>query len=200
MLTADDVCMGKTATRIDADSARQSLKPDLQRDLAQFSAPPKSRRERASLVSWFVMSNLLFRRWFFPRSMRPPLLRVWGARIGTNVLIRENVYIHMPWHLEVGDNSQIGRASEIYNHVPVRIGKDVCISQYCLISSSGHDPLSISLQYRHRQVAIEDGAWLTLGTTVCPGSKVPQNLVTKPGAVISPKSLDFAATRSTNGD
>ena len=82
---------------------------------------------RWKLALWFAIQEGLWSRWWFPRRMRPRLLRRFGADVADSVVIREHVYIHVPWRLIVGADAWIGRGVEIYNHEWVRIEGDASI-------------------------------------------------------------------------
>lgn len=156
----------------------------MRRDLSTFD-PGSYRLGRGKTVAglWWVVLNTAFRAWWFPRRLRPSILRAFGANVGSGVQIRHRVDIYWPWKLSIGDHVWIGVDTMIINHEQVNIGSNVCISQRSVVCSSGHDPKSPGLNYRHSQVRIEDGAWVTLGCAVLPGSVVPENLVLPPGSV-----------------
>jgi putative colanic acid biosynthesis acetyltransferase WcaF len=155
-----------------------------------FSATP------ATKLAWWVLSNAVFRSWWLPRSARPAMLRAFGARVGQRVEIREQVYIHFPWNLSIGDDVWIGRGVEIYNHAQVSIESDVCISQQCILSSSGHDPNSTSLRYRHRPVSVAGGTWLTSRCIVLPGSFGDPDETVLPNTVVRPERNESLAQDS----
>ena len=72
---------------------------------------PKNFRGRSSLVVqlWWMTDFFLFK--LSPQIMygwRRFLLRLFGAKIGKNVIIRPNVTITYPWKVSIGDYSWIG--------------------------------------------------------------------------------------------
>ena len=71
-----------------------------------------------------------------PYGLKRWVLRRFGARVGRGVLIKPNVHIKYPWHLEVGDNVWIGERAWIDNFVSVRIGSSAVVSQL-VIKPSG---------------------------------------------------------------
>ena len=77
-----------------------------------------------------------------PRALsgiRVALLRLFGARIGKNVLICGGVRVHVPWNLELGDFVAVGDKVEFYNLAPIRVGAHSVISQHTYLCSASHD-------------------------------------------------------------
>ncbi len=73
-------------------------------------------------ASWVAVSTLFFTQVWFPGRLRPALLRLFGADIGTNVLIRHRVRVQWPWNLSIGDDSWVGTDAELYNLDRITIG------------------------------------------------------------------------------
>lgn len=129
--------------------------------------------------------NLLFSRWFCPASLRVSLLRLFGATIGDDVLIRHRVRVLWPWKLVVGDRSWIGEGAWILNLEPVTIGADVCISQEVFLCSGSHDYRAANFRYRNQPIDIEDGAWVAARAMVLPGVKVGTASVIAAGVTVA---------------
>ena len=64
-----------------------------------------------------------------PYGLKRWVLRRFGAKVGRGVLIKPNVHVKYPWHLEVGDNVWIGERAWIDNFVSVRIDANAVVSQ-----------------------------------------------------------------------
>src|SRR5215211_5846402 len=109
---------------------------------------------------WFAVQNLVFSKWWLPGALRPRLLRIFGAQIGSNVFIRHRVRVLWPWKLAVGDNSWIGEDAWILNLEPVSIGHDVCISQGVFLCTGSHDMSSPTFEYDNGPITIEDHVWI----------------------------------------
>ena len=135
-------------------------------------------RPRAVQAAWFAVQNLIFWKWWLPASVRPKLLRAFGAQVGDNVFIRHRVRVLWPWKLTVGDNTWIGEDAWILNLEPVTIGHDVCVSQGVFLCTGSHDMSSPTFEYDNGPIAIADEAWLGAqamilrGVTVGKGSVV----------------------------
>lgn len=154
----------------------------LERNLAEFNPGEFTLgASRAYVAAWWLASHLLFQAWWLPRGFRPRILRSFGAEIGSDVQIREGVYIHLPWRLKVGNNCWIGRQVNIYNHAEVAIEANVCISQHATISSGNHNPRTRGLDFDHRPVTLSHGAWICAAAFVGPGSVLEVNELVMPG-------------------
>ena len=157
----------------------------MSRNLGKFLNPEKESFFYVLRVfSWFAISRLIFERSLCPSFLKISLLRVWGARVGTNVLIKRNIRINFPWLIEIGEKSWLGEGVWIINHAKIVIGSNVCISQRAAICSGGHDYRSISLSYSHKPILIKDGAWICLDAKVLPGVTIGLNSVVSAGEIV----------------
>ena len=141
---------------------------------------------------WWLISNLIFVNAFTPGSLRPTILRIFGATVGTGVSIRRGVRVHFPWNLEIGDDCWIGEEVWFINHEKVTIGSDVCISQRSIICSGGHDYRSASLEYAHKPLIIKDGAWVCLDAKVLPGVTIGECSVVSAGEIARKSLPDYS--------
>jgi len=141
---------------------------------------------------WWLSSFLFFTNAFTPNSIRRKILRAFGAKIGKGVIIRRGVRIHLPWNLEIGDNCWIGEEVWFINHEKVTIGSDVCISQRSIICSGGHDYRSISLEYDHKPIVIQNGAWICLDSKVLPGVEIGECSVVSAGEIARKSVPDYS--------
>lgn len=141
---------------------------------------------------WWLISNLIFVNAFTPSSLRPTILRIFGAKVGSGVSIRRGVRVHFPRNLEIGDDCWIGEEVWFINHEKVRIGSDICISQRSIICSGGHDYRSASLEYAHKPVTIKDGAWVCLDAKVLPGVTIGECSVVSAGEIVRKSLPDYS--------
>jgi len=143
------------------------------RELSRFTqfGYDKGRNYMVQAV-WFAASNLFFMSWWFPRKLRPVILRLFGAKVGQNVFIRHRVRILWPWKLSIGNDSWLGEDLWIQNLERVSIGNNVCLSQGVVLCTGSHDYKSISFEYRNAPIQIEDGVWLAVQSLVLPGVKI----------------------------
>ena len=91
--------------------------------LDTFKVPINFRGESKIKVQiWAIVQTFIFS--ISPQFMynfRNFLLRLFGAKIGKNVLIRSSVKITYPWKLSVGDNTWIGEDCYIYNLAQIKL-------------------------------------------------------------------------------
>ena len=135
-------------------------------------------------AAWLTVLHLLFRRWWLPARLRPPLLRLFGATVGRNVYIRDGVMITWPWFVEIGDDVWIGREVLMLTSTKITIGHDVCISQQAMLISSGHDPRSPDFTIYDFPIRIGNHVWVCARAMVLHGVKVPDHTVVNANAVL----------------
>lgn len=111
------------------------------------------------------------------------LLRFFGAKVGTGVVIKPNVRIKNPWRLIVGNYCWIGEDVWIDNIENVSIGNNVCLSQGAILLTGNHDYSKSDFQPKYDKIIIEDGVWICAKAIVCPG------VVCKSHAVLTVNSV-----------
>jgi putative colanic acid biosynthesis acetyltransferase WcaF len=156
----------------------------MDRNLSLFQND-KSLLHKVQLLAWLVVQNLIFVKFWIPSRTRVKILRLFGARIGRNVILRSNVRVHFPWNLRIGDDCWIGEGSWIINHELVELESNVCISQASVICSSGHNLLSKDLAYKNSPIFISEGAWICLGARILAGASIGKNSVVSAGETFS---------------
>lgn len=133
---------------------------------------------------WLLISGLVVIRWWCPVPLRIAILRSFGARIGSGVLIRHGVRIHWPWKLTVGDDCWIGEGAWILNLEPVTLGHDVCISQDAFLCTGSHDLRSETFEFDNGPITVEDGAWVAARATVLRGCTIGRGAVVGATALV----------------
>jgi putative colanic acid biosynthesis acetyltransferase WcaF len=157
----------------------------MQVSLANFDNATFDRgRSRLVELAWMVASALLFRHSLAVWSgLKVAVLRGFGARVGTGVLIKPGVQIKFPWKLTVGNDVWIGEHVWIDNLDTVTIGSDVCISQGAMLLCGSHDFKRETFDLVTRPITVEDGAWICARAIVCPGVRVGSHAVLTAGSV-----------------
>jgi putative colanic acid biosynthesis acetyltransferase WcaF len=97
------------------------------------------------------------------------LLRLFGAKIGTGVIIKPHVNIKYPWKLIIGDNVWIGEYVWIDNLDKVTIKNNVCISQGAFLLCGNHNYKKTFFDLIVAEIILEDGVWIGAKSIVCPG-------------------------------
>ena len=116
---------------------------------------------RLKRVCWYFTNVLFFKNPInVSISLKVFLLKLFGARVGAGVVIKQCVNIKYPWKLQIGNYSWIGEEVWIDNLTDVFIGNNVILSQGALILTGSHDPSKETFDFVSLPVLIEDGAWI----------------------------------------
>ena len=132
---------------------------------------------------WFVLLWWLVQAIAFPLSLhnfnsfRCWLLSLFGAKLGTGVLIRPTARITYPWKLEIGDYSWIGDDVVLYSLEPIRIGSHTVISQECYLCTGSHDISTTNFCLMTAPITIGNGVWLASDCFIAPGVTIGSNAV-----------------------
>ena len=148
-------------------------------DLSKFTLPPDFRGRGAFICQlwWLVQAVFFATSPQFMYSWRVFLLRLFGADIGCNVIIRPSARITYPWKLSIDDNSWIGDQVELYNLAEISIGKNSVISQRSYICTGSHDHSKLDFPIYAKPIAISDSVWLATDVFVAPGITIKKNVV-----------------------
>lgn len=160
---------------------------NLEVSLASFSPDDFSKGAgRVKIFLWYFVNALLVRASWNPfMGLKVLLLRLFGAKIGKGLVIKNNVIIKFPWKLEIGDNVWLGEGCWLDNLDRITIGNNVCISQGALLITGNHDYTRVDFCYRNAPIKVEDGAWIGAKTIVGPGVIVATHSVLSLGTVVT---------------
>jgi putative colanic acid biosynthesis acetyltransferase WcaF len=137
-------------------------------------------------AAWLFLGQPIFGCSLLPFSrLRVQLLRVFGAQIGSGVVIHSGVQVKYPWHLVIGNDCWIGERAWIDNLTTVRLGNDVCISQGVYLCTGNHDWTDPAFGLLIRPVSIEDGAWAGAKCILLPGTWLEEGSIVAAGSVAS---------------
>lgn len=137
-------------------------------------------------VLWMGVSRAFFLTWFpWPYGVKRSILRLFGARVGENVVVKNRVNVKYPWNLTIGEHAWIGEGAWIDCLAPVRIGANACLSQGCMIETGNHDWSAPAFDLRVQEVIVGDGAWAAVRSLLLPGSRLAEHAVLGAGAVLS---------------
>lgn len=121
-------------------------------------------------VTWYCINFIIFHTSLpFPTFLKVRLLRVYGGKVGSNVIIKPRVNIKYPWFLIMGDNVWLGEDVWIDNLGLVTIGDNVCLSQGCYLLTGNHNYNSVGFDLMVKEIVLEDGVWIGAKAIVCPG-------------------------------
>lgn len=140
------------------------------------------------ITLWYFVNALFIRASWNPfMGIKIFLLRLFGAKIGKGLCIKNNVIIKFPWNLIIGDDCWLGENCWIDNLDKVTIGSNVCISQGALLLTGNHDYTQPSMPYRNGAITIEDGAWVGAKAIVGPGVIIQKNAILTIGSIATKK-------------
>jgi len=139
-------------------------------DLSKFNIGDYDAGPKWKVLIWFFINYYIFDSAFpWPYRFKLFLLRLFGAKVGSGLVIKTNVRIKNPWRLTIGDNCWIGESVWIDNLENVVIGNNVCLSQGAMLLTGNHDYTISSFPYRLGKIHLEEGVWIGAQSVVCPG-------------------------------
>lgn len=139
-------------------------------DLSTFTNTSYQPGSPLKRVLWYYTSLIFFKSGWLPiYSLKRFLLKLFGAQIGSNVVIKPHVTIKYPWKLSIGKNTWIGEYSWIDNLQEVEIGSDCCISQGALLLCGNHDFKKTTFDLLASPIRLEDGVWIGAKSVVSGG-------------------------------
>jgi putative colanic acid biosynthesis acetyltransferase WcaF len=152
--------------------------------LDKFSLPKGFRGKGAITVQlwWLIQSTFFSCSPQFMYKWRVWLLRMFGAQIGINVIIRPSVRVTYPWKLTIGDNTWVGDDVELYTLGEITIGKNAVVSQRSYLCTGSHDYQMLTFDIYAKPIVIEDEAWVATDVFIAPGITIGK------GAVIAARS------------
>ncbi|MEM7555797.1 MAG: hormogonium polysaccharide biosynthesis acetyltransferase HpsU [Cyanobacteria bacterium P01_A01_bin.84] len=133
--------------------------------------------------SWFVLLWWFVQAVIFPltlhnmSSLRCNILRLFGARIGKDVLIRPTARFTYPWKISIGDYSWIGDDVVLYSLDQINIGNHCVVSQKSYLCTGSHDIRDRAFGLKTAAINIEDGVWIASDCFISPGVEIGSNAV-----------------------
>jgi len=132
---------------------------------------------------WLVVGALLVGSWLPGSSWRIGLLRLFGAKLGKDVVIKPGFRVKFPWRLVVGNHCWLGERTWVDNLVLVHLGEHVCISQGAYLCTGSHDWSKESFDLIAEPISIASHSWLGARSIVGPGVSVGEGAVLTLGSV-----------------
>jgi len=156
-------------------------------DLRNFKLPRGFRGRPGWYVQlWWLVHWFLFRP--SPQVLygwRRFLLRLFGAQIGQQVLIRPTALVTYPWKLHIGDFSWIGDEVVLYSLGEISIGAHTVISQRSYLCAGTHDYTAPGFDIAGPPIQIGDQVWIATDVFIAPGVEIGS------GAVVGARSTVF---------
>jgi putative colanic acid biosynthesis acetyltransferase WcaF len=162
-----------------------------QTDLSVYNKYPyRSGATILKMILWYYTNTLFFKTGWLPISaFKVFLLRLFGAKVGNNVIIKPYVNIKYPWLLSIANNTWIGEHAWIDNLVMVTIGNNVCISQGAMLQTGSHDYKKTSFDLITGNIIIEDGVWIGCGAIINKGITAGSHSILTSGSIAT-KNLE----------
>jgi putative colanic acid biosynthesis acetyltransferase WcaF len=148
-------------------------------DLSRFRNPEGFRGRSPVIVQlWWIVQSFLFRPSLqFMYGWRRFLLRLFGATIGKNVLIRPTASFTYPWKISIGDYAWIGDEVVLYSLGEITIGSHTVVSQRSYLCAGTHDPSSPAFDIHALPVQIGSEVWVATDVFIAPGVRVGNSAV-----------------------
>lgn len=160
-----------------------------QTDFSRFNNSWYNPGPRWKVLLWFLVGPLVLNTYLpIPVALKIAVLRLFGARIGSNVMIKPAVNIKYPWFLRVGNHVWIGEHVWIDNFSEVVLGDNVCISQGAMLLTGNHDYSRPTFDLIPKPITLDNGVWIGARSVVCPGVHCQSHAVLAVGSVAT-KSL-----------
>ena len=135
-------------------------------------------------MAWHYVNCIFFKSGYFPfYSIKVFFLKLFGAKVGTGVIIKPFVNIKYPWMLSIGDHVWIGENVWIDNIAYVLINNNVCVSQGAYLLTGNHDYKKITFDLLPGEIVLEEGVWIGAQSIVCPGITCKSHSILSAGAV-----------------
>ena len=140
------------------------------------SFPVSNRIERALWIGvWTIFGRLvpppLGHRW------RRMLLRMFGAKIGSDCVIYPNAKIWLPRNLTMAGSATLGPDVQCYNMAPIQIGEGAIVSQRAFLCAGDHDVRDRNFQLITKPIVIGAGSWVAAEAYVAPGVTIGSGAV-----------------------
>ncbi len=143
-------------------------------------------RSFAWRAAWLFLGLPLFRSSLLPFSrLRVVLLRLFGARIGTGVVIHSEVVVKYPWNLRIGNDCWIGERAWIDSLTTVHLDDNVCVSQGAYLCTGNHDWTDPAFGLMVKPIELRQGSWAGAHSILLPGVILGEASIAGAGSVVS---------------
>lgn len=133
---------------------------------------------------WYFTNVLFFINPLIPvSSVKVGLLRLFGARVGTGVVIKPRVNIKYPWLLHIGNHVWIGEEVWIDNLTETVIEDNVSLSQGAMLLTGSHNYKKATFDLLIGGILLQEGTWIGAKAMVCPGVTCGSHSVLAAGSV-----------------
>lgn len=139
---------------------------------------------KLTILLWYFSNRIFFKTSFlWPNFIKVHILKMFGAKVGKKVTIKNNVNIKYPWFLEIGSFTWIGENVWIDNLAKVTIKDNVCVSQGAMLLCGNHNYKKQSFDLILGEIIVEEGAWIGAKSIVCPGVRIETHAILTVGSI-----------------
>jgi len=169
-------------------NAADHISPDTAAD--PYLRPAFSFRDRLRRLNWNICWAVLYRTSPRPlHSWRSFLLRLFGAKMGSNCHFYPRSKVWAPWNLICAEQVTAGDGVEIYNPAPVTLGSHAILSQEAYLCGATHDYDDPAFPLIAYATSIGPYAWVCARASVAPGVNLGEGAVLGLGSVAT-RSLE----------
>lgn len=145
------------------------------------------------ILAWFLANTIFLNNYLpIPVAIKTLVLRLFGAKIGSNVMIKPKVNIKYPWFLHVADDVWIGECVWIDNYTEVILEENVCLSQGALLLTGNHNYKKTTFDLMIGSIHLKRGVWIGAKATVCPNVTCESHAVLTVGSVATKNLEEYA--------
>lgn len=135
--------------------------------LSQVQLTTKNRLRR---LAWEIVRVFLYAPSpIFLHGWRRVILRLFGAKIGSDAHPYPRARIWAPWNLEMGAHSCLANDVDCYCVAPVILGTHATVSQYSYLCTASHDFRDSTMPLMAATIVISDDAWVAADVFIGPG-------------------------------
>jgi putative colanic acid biosynthesis acetyltransferase WcaF len=147
---------------------------------------PYAASERLLRAVWLCCYWSVFR-WVprFLNGWHRMVLRTFGARVGSDVLIYPSALIDCPWNLELADNCVIGAGVRLYALGKISLGAHTVVSQRAHLCAGSHDYLDPRMPLLRPPITVGRGVWICTEAFIGPGASIGARAVIGARSVVT---------------
>lgn len=153
--------------------------------LSKFKKPNIYKENIILNIIWYALNNLIFFSFFPFSNIKIKILKLFGAKIGKNVIIKEYVRIKFPKNLIIGNNVWIGSGVWIDNISELIIEDNCCISQDVYFCTGNHNVNLETFDLIAKKIIIRKNSWIAAKCIIGPGVEIKENSFLKIGSIIT---------------
>lgn len=143
-------------------------------------------------LTWMLVSSVFFEsRLVIPYGVKALILRLFGAHVGSNFIIKPQVKIKFPWKLVVGNRVSLGEAVWIDNLDFVIIRDNVTLSQGAYVCTGNHNYRKTSFDLIVKKIVLEQGVWVGAKSCISPGVKMKEHSILTMNSVLTKDADSF---------